>query len=83
MEESHHARDMSMLVGTCKTLERAISGLQMSSDRLVKLLDDAGHQPLSAGIQQLVEALRALTPDDQVTVDAILSGRDRPKRKHR
>jgi hypothetical protein len=84
MEQSPHGRDMSMLVGTSKTLERAISGLQMSADRLARLLDeDAVHQPHSPGISKLIEALRSLTADDQAVVNGILTGRGKPKRKHK
>jgi hypothetical protein len=84
MDQAHPARDMSMLVGTSKTLERAISGLQMSGNRLAKLLDeDAVHQPHSPGIASLIEALRSLSKDDQTIVDSILSGRGKPKRKHK
>jgi hypothetical protein len=81
MAQSQHARDLSTLVGTSKTLERAISGLQMSSKRLAKLIDEdsAGH-PQSPGITGLITALKALSKEDQSLVDAILSHRAKPKR---
>jgi hypothetical protein len=80
MAQLQHSRDMSTLVGTSKTLERAISGLQMSSRRFAKLLSDET-DPVSPGIAGLVAALNALSPDDRTTVDAILSHRARPRRK--
>jgi hypothetical protein len=80
MAQPQHTRDMSMLVGTSKTLERAISGLQMSSKRLVKLL---GEEPASPGTTALIAALQALSKDERALVDDILSHRAKPKRKHK
>jgi hypothetical protein len=80
MTTPHPSRDLSTLVGTSKTLERAISGLQMSSQRLMKLVSD---EPESAGLAGLVTALQKLTAEDQAIVDAILSHRGKPKRKHK
>jgi NADPH-dependent ferric siderophore reductase len=80
MSQPQHARDMSTLVGTSKTLERAISGLQMNSKRLAKLLGDETATP---GISALITALQALTKDDRAIVDDILSHRAKPKRKHK
>jgi hypothetical protein len=72
------SRDMSMLVGTSKTLERAISGLQMNTKRLIQLLAEESTTP---GITGLIASLKKLTKEDQVTVDAILSHRAKSKRK--
>ncbi len=72
------SRDMSMLVGTSRTLERAISGLQMNSRRLTQLLADESPTP---AITALIAALEQLSKEDQETVDAILSHRAKPKRK--
>jgi NADPH-dependent ferric siderophore reductase len=80
MAQPQHSRDMSTLVGTSKTLERAISGLQMSSKRLTSLLGDETTTP---GIAGLIASLKKLTKDDQQIVDAILSHRAKPKRKHK
>jgi hypothetical protein len=80
MAQPQHTRDMSMLVGTSKTLERAISGLQMSSKRLAKLL---GEEPASPGTTALIAALQALSKDECALVDDILSHRAKPKRKHK
>ena len=78
MAQPQHSRDMSMLVGTSKTLERAISGLQMSSKRLAKLL---GEEPATPGTTALIAALAGLSKDDRAMVDDILSHRAKPKRK--
>ena len=77
------AREMSTLTGTSRTLARAVQGLQMNATRLAALLaaDAAGHPPASAGLVALADALAALTPADEDVVNAILSGRDRPKRR--
>ena len=72
------SRDMSILVGTSKTLERAISGLQMNTRRLAQLLGDESPTP---AITALIAALKQLTREDQQVVDAILSHRAKPKRK--
>lgn len=72
------SRDMSILVGTSKTLERAISGLQMNSKRLAQLLGDETPTP---AITALIASLKNLTKEDQLTVDSILSHRAKPKRK--
>jgi hypothetical protein len=82
MEQTNPTRDMSMLVGTSKTLERAISGLQMTTNRLASLLDDKTVAQ-SPGVARLVQALRLLTADDKAIVDGILSGRGKTKRKHK
>lgn len=78
MAQTQHTRDMSMLVGTSKTLERAISGLQMNSRRLVKLLTDETATP---GLSALVAALNGLSKEDRELLDDILSHRAKPKRK--
>ena len=80
MAQPQHSRDMSMLVGTSKTLERAISGLQMNSKRLVKLLGEETPAP-SAGIAALIAALQNLSKEDRAMVDDILSHRAKTKRK--
>jgi len=80
MLQSQSSRDMSMLVGTSKTLERAISGLQMNSKRLVQLLAE---EPPTPAIIALIASLKQLTKEDQVIIDAILSHRAKPKRKHK
>jgi len=80
MAQPQHSRDMSTLVGTSKTLERAISGLQMNSKRLSTLLAEETSTP---GISGLIASLRKLTKDDQQIVDAILSHRAKAKRKHK
>jgi hypothetical protein len=80
MAQTQHTRDMSTLVGTSKTLERAISGLQMNSRRLVKLLTDEAPSP---GLSALVAALNELSKEDRELVDDILSHRAKPKRKHK
>ncbi len=80
MAQPPHSRDMSMLVGTSKTLERAISGLQMNSKRLVTLLEGETATP---GITALIAALRELSKDDRAIVDNILSHRAIPKRKNK
>jgi hypothetical protein len=80
MSQPNHARDMSTLVGTSKTLERAISGLLMNSRRLTQLLAEDSSSP---GIEQLVSALKKLTKEDQQVVDEILSHKVKPKRKPR
>jgi hypothetical protein len=73
---------MSTLVGTSKTLERAISGLQMNSKRLAQLLsDEAADHAVSPGITGLIASLKKLSKEDQSLVDAILSHRAKPKRK--
>jgi len=69
---------MSMLVGTSKTLERAISGLQMNTKRLASLLSEEAPTPAITG---LIAALKNLTREDQAIVDAILSHRAKTKRK--
>jgi exopolyphosphatase/pppGpp-phosphohydrolase len=71
---------MSTLVGTSKTLERAISGLQMNSKRLARLL---GEEIATPGITALITALQALSKEDRAIVDDILSHRAKPKRKHK
>jgi hypothetical protein len=71
---------MSTLVGTSKTLERAISGLQMNTRRLGELLGDEQPTP---GITQLTAALKSLSKADQQIVDAILSHKVKSKRKPR
>jgi hypothetical protein len=78
MAQPQHSRDMSMLVGTSKTLERAISGLQMSSRRLAKLLSE---EPATPGTTALIAALASLSKDDRALVDDILSHRAKAKRK--
>ncbi len=78
MPQQPHSRDMSMLVGTSKTLERAISGLQMNTRRLATLLAE---ETASPGIALLISALAALTKEDRDKVDDILSHRARGKRK--
>ncbi len=80
MAQPQHSRDMSSLVGTSKTLERAISGLQMNAKRLTELLEDDGHT-LTPGITGVIAALKKLTKDDRAIVDAILSHRAKSKRK--
>jgi hypothetical protein len=78
MTQPHHSRDMSMLVGTSKTLERAISGLQMNTKRLASLLSEESTTPAITG---LITALKNLSKEDQAIVDAILSHRAKTKRK--
>ena len=80
-----HAREMSTLTGTSRTLERAVHGMQMNAARLATLLaeDATAHAPATPGLAGLAEALSALTPADRDVVNAILSGRERPKRKPR
>jgi exopolyphosphatase/pppGpp-phosphohydrolase len=78
MAQPQHSRDMSMLVGTSKTLERAISGLQMNSKRLAKLL---GEETTTPGITAMITALGGLSKEDRAIVDDILSHRAKPKRK--
>lgn len=73
---------MSTLVGTSRTLERAISGLQMSSKRLAKLLGEESPAP-TAGVAALIAALQNLSKEDRALVDDILSHRAKPKRKHK
>jgi hypothetical protein len=80
MAQPQHSRDMSILVGTSKTLERAISGLQMNSRRLADLLTQEATEP-TPGITGLITALEKLTKEDQTIVDAILSHRAKTKRK--
>jgi hypothetical protein len=80
MAQPQHTRDMSTLVGTSKTLERAISGLQMNSKRLTKLLQDETSTP---GLSALLAALDGLSKEDRALVDDILSHRAKPKRKHK
>jgi len=84
MAQPQHSRDMSTLVGTSKTLERAISGLQMNTKRLIQLLSDESAEQ-TAAITGLIAAMKKLTKDDQSVVDAILSHRikGKPKRKAR
>jgi hypothetical protein len=73
---------MSTLEGTSKTLERAISGLQMNTRRLWQLLsDEASDHPVSPGITALIASLKKLTKEDQILVDAVLSHRAKTKRK--
>ena len=84
MAQPQHSRDMSTLVGTSKTLERAISGLQMNTRRLGQLLsDEAAEHPVSPGITGLIACLKKLTREDQIVVDAILSHRAKPKPKRK
>jgi hypothetical protein len=71
---------MSTLVGTSKTLERAISGLQMNAKRLASLL---GEESATPGLSGLITALNALSKDDRAIVDDILSHRAKPRRKHK
>ena len=80
-----HAREMSTLTGTSRTLERAVHGMQMNAARLAALLaeDAAAHAPATPGLAALADSLAALTPTDRDVVNAILSGRERPKRKPR
>ena len=83
MAQPHSSRDMSTLVGTSKTLERAISGLLMSSKRLSKLLGEEIEEHPSTAMANLIAALDKLSKDDRVIVDAILSHRGKIKRKHK
>ena len=80
-----HAREMSTLTGTARTLERAVHGMTMTAARLRQLLADdaAAHGPPSAGVAALLATLDGLTTADRDVVDAILSGRDRPTRAGR
>ena len=78
MSQPPHSRDMSTLVGTSKTLERAISGLQMNTRRLTELLSD---EVPTSGLTALIASLKKLTKEDQQLVDAILSHRAKTKRK--
>lgn len=82
-QDEHAAREMSTLTGTSRTLERAVHGMQMNANRLAALLADdaANHPPTSPGLAALAAAVAGLSDHDREVVNAILSGRERPKRK--